>query len=436
MTSLLLGHHFEGSITDFGFKESSDFDAFKSVATTATAASTNFSDSVEQSMASSEKKKKKKKKDKDKEKKSSSSRKSSSGSKSKKKSLTDDSTPSGDVSKQLFAKMITDAYGDDFGDFGDEDPFETVRFEDEDWGSESRESKSTSSNGKSRASSHTGMNTCSTGEVVVASSVDSAGARTTQSKTKMVLDMNVENMFAEQQNNQDILKGNDDDSVISELTGLTGVFQGIPQYDPDEEKEDDKEDPDLPKIMKQLLQEHPPPEYRESTMIKGQSSRRIMKSCLAAHCRPPKRVSSIVTTASRSSVGTKRVIQKTQKFSTVSIRLYDRILTENPSTIQGPSIGIGWRFLQKPTMDLNAYESERGEPIPSNQLVLTREQREAILTAQGVSAAEIAAGIRNNNKARQQRRQTVQNLKAFKVEEALEGAVKKIWNPFGGKSKK
>ena len=430
-------------MSDFGFKdiEGSDFDAFQSVATSTTAASTKFPESVEQSVESSEKKKKKKKKDKDKEKKSSSSRKSSKS--SRRKSLTEDPTPSGgDISKQLLSKMICDAFGDDFGDFGDEDLFETVRFDEDDWGSASKESKSEGSNSISRTSSHTGMKTYSTGEGQVRSSVDSGGARTTQSKTKLVLDMDVHDMFAQQQNHQDLLNGDDEESIISELTGLTGVFQGVPQYDPDEEKEDDREDPDLPKIMKQLLQEQPPAVGRESTMIKAPSSRRITKSCMAAHSRPPQRANSLVTTtsrsttSSRSSTGTKRIVLKSLQFSTVSIRVYDRILTENPSTIQGPSIGIGWRFQQIPTMDLNAYELERGEPRPAPQLVLTREQREAILSAQGVSAAEIAAGVRSNNKARQQRRQTVQNLKAIKVEEAVEGAVKKIWNPFGGRSKK
>ena len=342
--------------------------------------------------------------------------------------MTDDSAPTEDASKQLFAKMITEAYGDDFGNSDEDDPFDEVCFDDDGWAASSAASKSGKSSNcdthsSSSATPRTGMQTYSTGDHVVESSAGSAGARSVESNAQMVLlDMNVQDMLAQQHKNQELLDGHDDDTVISELTGFTGILQGVPDYDSDEEKEEDTEDPDLPAIMRKLLQEHPPSQ--------GPSSRRIMRSTVEAYPRPPQPV---VANASRSPKGTSG---KTLGFSTVSIRFYERILTENPSTILGPSIGIGWTFEEKPSIDLNAYESERGEPLPSWKLVLNREQRESLLIGLGVSAAEIAAGVRRNNKARQQRRQTVQNLKAFKVEEALEGVKKKIWMPFGGKFKK
>lgn len=427
MTTQQRGQSFGASPNDFDNDFNTfDFDPFNSSSgTTTTAASTKISGSVETveySMASSDKKKKKKK-DKDKEKKSSSSSRRNSSTKSRRKSFTDDSVPSADASKKLFAKMINDAYGDDFGNSDEEDPFDEVCFDDDGWAASTLASKSgRSSNGETHSSSsatpRTGMHTYSTGDHVVESSADSAGARTPESKAKVILDMNIEDMFSQQPSHQEPLDGFDDNTVVSDLTGFTGILQGLSEYDSDEENEEDEEDPDLPSIMKKLLQEHPTTE--------GASSRRITNSYPESYSRP-------LATSSQSPKVSKSEANRTIGFSTVTIRFYERILTENPSTIQGPSIGIGWTFEEKPSMDLNTYESERGEPLPSWRLVLNREERETLLSELGVSSSEIAAGVRRNNKARQQRRQTVQNLKAIKIEEALEGVKKKIWRPFGGK---
>jgi hypothetical protein len=127
--------------------------------------------------------------------------------------------------------------------------------------------------------------------------------------------------------------------------------------------------------------------------------------------------SNTTTTSSTSShVSRKMNLQ----FSTVSIRMYDRILTENPSTIQGPSIGIGWTYETLPTMEVNTFETQKlrqsVERPQQRRLVLTRDERVQLLLSLGVTDVEIVEGIRNNTKARQQRKQTIQGLSAFKLE--------------------
>ncbi len=219
--------------------------------------------------------------------------------------------------------------------------------------------------------------------------------------------------------------------------GLTGAFRGVAKSFRDEQEED-HEDPDLPIIMEQLLRDCPPPppvvKRQERQMSSDSPPVPKMKSCLSPNCQPMRRAGSILSSRSHASTAyTSRVpVDKNLRFSTVSIRHYERILTENPSTILGPSIGIGWRFQQDAPAELDQYEAFRGPPLPSPQLVLSRQVREEILTALGFTKADMAAAIRNNLKTREQRRRSVQNLTAFTP---LEGAVKKLWNPFGAKSK-
>jgi hypothetical protein len=235
----------------------------------------------------------------------------------------------------------------------------------------------------------------------------------------------VEDMFSQKKNDNN--EGGEG-SIISELTGLTAVFKDVPQHIREEEEE--QEDPDLHIIMEQLLRDRPPGRVRnETTTANNPRPTTQVRSCLSSNYRPSRPVGSILSTTSRASTASsKKLVSKKLRFSTVAIRHYERILTENPSTIQGPSVGIGWRFQQAPATDLNAYEAQRGQPVPSPQLVMSRPEREQLLISLGVTPADMAAAVRNNVKARDQRRRTVQSLTTFAP---LEGAVKKLFNPFG-----
>lgn len=417
------------------FNDSSDSGKLASVQTMETATSTMFSSSDDLAAESQSLEKKKKKEKKDKKNKD---KKSSRSSKSNSRSVDSEGTPTGstgrkergrsgsgssstDYSHELFAKMLQDAYGDELGDFGkfdDGDPFASIRFDEEDWGDVSKDSATRDTNSKS-----TDRNGASTNE---STDTPRTGVSTTGSKGRMVVDMNVEDMFAHKQAPDD-----DEGSFISELTGVTAALKGIPQRFVDEE--DEQDDPDLPIIMEQLLRECPPTPVHKARYMSDSRPLPKMKSSLSASCRPLRRAGSILSTTSKSSAASSRKpVSKNLRFSTVSIRHYERILTENPSTIQGPSIGIGWHFQQAPAADLDAYEAHRGEPAPSPQLLLSRQVREQMLTDLGFSPADMATAVRNNVKAREQRRRTVQSFTTFAP---VGSAVKKIFNPFGkGKS--
>lgn len=125
------------------------------------------------------------------------------------------------------------------------------------------------------------------------------------------------------------------------------------------------------------------------------------------------------------------------RFNTVSIRHYERILTENPSTIEGPSIGIGWNYVEEKDISLYHYEQYvQNNRKLSVSLVLNREQRQDILFDLGYTPRQIASAVRGNNRARNQRRQTVQNLKVARFEEAIENVKGRCMNLISVKGKK
>jgi hypothetical protein len=114
-------------------------------------------------------------------------------------------------------------------------------------------------------------------------------------------------------------------------------------------------------------------------------------------------------------------------FGQVTVRHYERIMCDNPATTTGPSIGIGWNYVTKHITDINDFERSRTRaPKRGSALVMNRPQREKIIRHLGYCDKDIAAVVRELNKRRFQRRQTVNNLGAFKMEEAVELAKRKV----------
>ena len=92
-----------------------------------------------------------------------------------------------------------------------------------------------------------------------------------------------------------------------------------------------------------------------------------------------------------------------------------------------PLDSIGWRHLDSRVVHVNHYEHSRPYRKGQLELVLTREEREALLAEWGVSTQDIVSSTRALIKAKNQRRQTVRNLnKAERVEEGLEKATRTL----------
>jgi hypothetical protein len=169
----------------------------------------------------------------------------------------------------------------------------------------------------------------------------------------------------------------DDSSVWSDMTGLTGVF------------------PDFP-----------------------EGRRSIKKEVLAT--------SSIVS--SKDKVRTKNpVVCYSLRFDKVVVRKYTRILNDNPACTKGPSIGLGWEFDEE-AFEIDDYEMERGRLRRTHELMLNRTQREKLVRDLGYTERDIAAAVRCANKIKSQRRQTINNLGATQMEEAVENAARRVKN--------
>jgi len=122
-------------------------------------------------------------------------------------------------------------------------------------------------------------------------------------------------------------------------------------------------------------------------------------------------------------------------FSTIEIRQYERILGDNPSSQSGPSLSIGWNYDKNKTIvkNIDDYEdecqarendNERAQrQTKSGRMLLQRHEREEILKSLGYSRAEMASAIRQNNRCKSRRRQTVNNLNMMSFELAIENVL-------------
>mmetsp|Transcript_21901 Transcript_21901/g.54118 ORF Transcript_21901/g.54118 Transcript_21901/m.54118 type:complete len:579 (+) Transcript_21901:56-1792(+) len=111
------------------------------------------------------------------------------------------------------------------------------------------------------------------------------------------------------------------------------------------------------------------------------------------------------------------------------VRNYERVLEVHPSTSSGPSLGIGWEFVESTAKVSWGVSPDKRY----GDMLLTRQARERIVRVElGYSAKEIAKAVRENLKIKNQRRRTVNNLQEYnfapveKVEYMLEKCQRKL----------
>jgi len=119
-------------------------------------------------------------------------------------------------------------------------------------------------------------------------------------------------------------------------------------------------------------------------------------------------------------------------FGDVEVREYVRIMSLEPACADGPSIGIGWHYNHFDRVKVDKWELIRpSESRKSKEhLTLSRPKREAMLKKLGYTRSEIACTIRQLKKLRHQRRQTVNNLVAARLEEAVESVTRRLRKVF------
>jgi hypothetical protein len=203
----------------------------------------------------------------------------------------------------------------------------------------------------------------------------------------------------------------DDITVFSDVTGLTGAF-------PDGKYVEHKREiltqaaPSMAKVEEDISQNSrnnntfrpkdlPPEAPGEGSTVSGRNSN----------------ASRIQQLQARKEAGEKKVC-----FDQVVVRYYDRIVSDNPSVQSGPGIGIGWKYKRGVRVDVDQWEQARGPARSSAELVLPRHVRERILREAGIPQKEIADMVRATLKVKNQRKQTVNNLPVQGFEETIEKA--------------
>lgn len=131
------------------------------------------------------------------------------------------------------------------------------------------------------------------------------------------------------------------------------------------------------------------------------------------------------------------------RFGTLHIREYQRVIGDSICAA-GPPLGIGWKYRvyeEKPSklfqkftdgsdalprnaatevvVAVDKYERMRG-PRGQRVVQLSRSEKEDLLIENGCARRDLAAAVRQNLHVKNQRRQTVTNLKLMPIEEAFE----------------
>lgn len=102
-------------------------------------------------------------------------------------------------------------------------------------------------------------------------------------------------------------------------------------------------------------------------------------------------------------------------FGAVEERVFERTLEMHPSTSSGPSIGLGWSYEDKPATPLDEI-APRENNRRKRDFVLSSNDRKSILCAWGHTRVEMFLAARVNEKIREQRKKTLNNLSAKSLE--------------------
>jgi hypothetical protein len=131
---------------------------------------------------------------------------------------------------------------------------------------------------------------------------------------------------------------------------------------------------------------------------------------------------------SKSSRRSRRSKPRSVSFSNVHVRQYERILDDNPACRFGISIAIGWGYNEEKVESVDEWEGSRSRRRvrSKSELILSRTKREKIVRSLGYVDNDIAAAMREINRVKCHRRQTVNNLKLQHLEETVESAKLRI----------
>lgn len=211
----------------------------------------------------------------------------------------------------------------------------------------------------------------------------------------------------------------DDITVFSDVTGLTGAFPDG-KYVEHRREVFTKVAPAAMEIVEEDASQNSRSlkSYRSRDRAPEAPGEGSVRSGISGRNSNTSRIQAL---DARKKAGVKKV-----GFDQVQVRYYERIVSDNPSVQSGAAIGIGWKYKRGGRVDIDHWEQSRGPIRSSAELVLPRHIRERILSESGISQKEIAEMVRKTLKVKNQRKQTVTNLPVEGLEETVEKARKRF----------
>lgn len=99
----------------------------------------------------------------------------------------------------------------------------------------------------------------------------------------------------------------------------------------------------------------------------------------------------------------KSIVEKRLAFGTTTVHFFANILGDNPATLNGPPLTIGWEPSDTTTVDVDTFERHRPEQQRRRLPPLERQKR---LEAEGYTTRQIMVAIRGVNRAKVKRRKS------------------------------
>ncbi|KAL7460721.1 hypothetical protein ACHAXS_001167 [Conticribra weissflogii] len=130
----------------------------------------------------------------------------------------------------------------------------------------------------------------------------------------------------------------------------------------------------------------------------------------------------------------KKSMNRNVSFSSLEIRSYSVTLGDQPS-ISGPPISLDWEYDPASTAvyDVDAYESHKHPPRSKQEMLMSASHKYFLMRDMGFTRGEIKAAVEEAKRVQSRRKKTIKRAYLMPVEEALEGAKRKIGKLAGKK---
>jgi hypothetical protein len=157
------------------------------------------------------------------------------------------------------------------------------------------------------------------------------------------------------------------------------------------------------------------------------NSRSELTSCLTSSSR-----STNETIMTNEIDNAENVIRRTVTFGDISGRVYERTAGFNPAVSSGAPLEFDWKYRCTQDISVEEYEAYYTRRRSYAELRIPKREREKILRWEcGLSRTQIASHVRQTNRTKALRAQTVNNLKFAPVQEKLQKVKRAVGRALG-----